>query len=110
MDIVEWSEKLELVSKRYARRNAIERNPDWFVHKINEEFGELTQAFLRKQGQARAHDLTSKQIQENFEDEYADVLGHVLIFAINNDIDIMSAMERKWLHYLDLLDIEECKE
>lgn len=110
MDVVKLSEKLEKVSKRYARRNGIDRNPDWFVHKINEEFGELTQAFLRKQGQARTHDLSEVEIQQNFEDEYADVLGHVLIFAINNDINIMSVMERKWLHYLDTLDSDDEQE
>lgn len=100
MDILELSEKLEKVSKRYARLNSIDRNPDWFMHKISEEFGELTQAFLRKQGQARTHDASESELQKDFEDEYADVLGHVLLFAVNNDIDIVSALDRKWLKYL----------
>lgn len=102
MDIVELSKKLDTVSKRYARLNSIDRNPDWFMHKISEEFGELTQAYLRKQGQARTHGIDEVGLQQDFEDEFADVLGHVLLFAVNNDIDIVSALNRKWLKYLDV--------
>jgi len=71
------------------------------MHKISEEFGELTQAYLRKQGQARTHDANDASLQQDFENEFADVLGHVLLFAVNNDIDIVSAVDRKWLKYLD---------
>ena len=107
MDVLELAQKLELVSKRYARLNDIDRNQDWFMHKISEEFGELTQAYLRKQGQARTHGVGAEKLQQDFEDEFADVLGHVLLFAVNNDLDIMSVMERKWLHYLETIKQEE---
>jgi NTP pyrophosphatase (non-canonical NTP hydrolase) len=36
-------------------------------------------------------------MQQDLADETADVLGHLLLFARRNDIDLAAAIERKWL-------------
>ena len=37
----------------------------------------------------------------DLEDEAADVLGHILLFAHQNDLDLAAAIKRKWLFSLD---------
>ncbi len=39
-------ERVEAVSALYARKFGVDRDPDWFMLKLTEEVGELTQAFL----------------------------------------------------------------
>ena len=53
MDVQELSDEVEEVSAFYAERHGIDRTPEWFVLKLGEEVGELTQAFLARSGQAR---------------------------------------------------------
>jgi NTP pyrophosphatase (non-canonical NTP hydrolase) len=47
-------------SKIYAEKHGIDRDPDWFVLKMQEEMGELTQAWNRRTGRARARDRDLK--------------------------------------------------
>ncbi|MFG2075387.1 hypothetical protein [Nonomuraea maritima] len=46
MDLRELSDEVESISSRYAARLGIERDDTWFLLKLQEEMGELTQAFL----------------------------------------------------------------
>jgi len=45
MDLQRITDELESVSRIYAERHGITRDPTWFVLKLQEEVGELTQAF-----------------------------------------------------------------
>jgi NTP pyrophosphatase (non-canonical NTP hydrolase) len=36
-------------------------------------------------------------MRRDLADETADLLGHLLLFAHRNDIDLAAAIERKWL-------------
>jgi hypothetical protein len=44
MDLRQLEDGLETVPRLYAERFGIERDDNWFVLKLHEEVGELTQA------------------------------------------------------------------
>jgi NTP pyrophosphatase (non-canonical NTP hydrolase) len=97
VDITELTERAERISERYAEYLGIERDSDWFLLKLQEELGELTQSYLQVTRRARTKGLSSKEIREDFELEFADVLCQLLLFARHHKVDVPAAIERKWL-------------
>ena len=97
MDITELSERAERISERYGEYLGIERDGDWFLLKLQEELGELTQSYLQVTGRARTKGLTDDEIREAFEFEFADVLCQLLLLARHHAVDVPAAIERKWL-------------
>lgn len=89
-------EQFETVSERYARTYDLERDGDWFLLKLLEEVGELTQAANRLSGRARAKGRGPEELSQALADETADVLGHILLFAHHHGVDLDAAIERKW--------------
>ena len=88
------------VSDTYASRNDIARDDDWYLLKLQEELGELTAEYLRASGRGRLKGADAPTIRTALEDEAADVLAMLLLFARNNGIDIEAALGRKWFQYL----------
>ena len=88
------------ISDIYAREHSIDRdragNGDWALLKLQEELGELTKEHLNLSGRARG-----KPDAEALADEAADVLGMLLIYCERAGIDIETAMQRKWLKWLE---------
>jgi NTP pyrophosphatase (non-canonical NTP hydrolase) len=97
VELRKLTEDAETVSARYAERHGFTRDDAWFMLKLNEEVGELTQAFLRRAGQARVNGRSPEQIDADFEAELADVLCHTLLLARRHGVDLAAAVERKWL-------------
>lgn len=97
MDIRELSARVERVSQAYASRFDINRDSNWQILKLHEEVGELTQAHLMREGQARPKGRSAAEIDAIFRAEVADVLSHVLLLARHHDIDIVDEVTRKWL-------------
>jgi len=97
MDLKELTEEVETVSQMYAERNGFTRDATWLLLKLQEEVGELTQAFMRKTGQGRAKGRTAEELQTSFRSELADVLGHVLLLARYDGVDLQAEVESKWL-------------
>ncbi|MEI8411632.1 MULTISPECIES: pyrophosphatase [unclassified Kribbella] len=97
MDITELSERLEKLSVRYGEVLGFERDPDWFLLKLQEEMGELTQAYLQHTGRARAKGSTPDQIRAGFHQEFADVFCQLLLFARHHNVDLPAEIDRKWL-------------
>jgi NTP pyrophosphatase (non-canonical NTP hydrolase) len=97
VDLRELVSQVEHVSQAYAARFGITRDSDWQILKLHEEVGELTQAHLMRQGQARSKGLTTAEIDAVFRAEVADVLGQVLLIAHHHGIDVVEEIERKWL-------------
>jgi NTP pyrophosphatase (non-canonical NTP hydrolase) len=89
------AEKFERASRNYADANGIERDADWFLLKLQEEIGELTQAWNRVSGRGRRKGRSDEELARDLADETADVLGHILLFAHRNDL--AAAVKRKWL-------------
>ncbi|MFI6679230.1 pyrophosphatase [Kribbella sp. NPDC050470] len=97
MDIAELSERLEKLSVRYGEELGFERDPDWFLLKLQEEMGELTQAYLQHTGRARAKGQSADQIRATFHQEFADVFCQLLLLARQHDVDLPREIEHKWL-------------
>lgn len=99
MELNELVADVEDVSTFYASHNGITRSDDWLLLKLQEEVGELTQAYLARSGQARDKGMTQTEITSALEDELADVIAHALLIAHRFDIDLSAALSRKWLVY-----------
>jgi NTP pyrophosphatase (non-canonical NTP hydrolase) len=93
--------QFEIASAAYAAANGLERDSDWFVLKLHEEIGELTQVWNRLSGRGRRHGRSEDELRESLADEAADVLGHILLFAETNGLDLAAAVERKWRFRLE---------
>ena len=88
------------VSDTYASRNGIARDDDWYLLKLQEELGELAAEYLKSTGRGRMKGADAGAVRQALEDEAADVLAMLLLFARNNGIDLDAALERKWFQYL----------
>jgi NTP pyrophosphatase (non-canonical NTP hydrolase) len=97
VDVDRLTDEVEAVSQIYALRYGIERDATWFLLKLQEEVGELTQAFLMLSGGARERGNTPEQLQQALRTELADVLCHTLLLARHDDVDLEAAVEEKWL-------------
>jgi NTP pyrophosphatase (non-canonical NTP hydrolase) len=97
MTLAKVTEKLDRVSAVYAERYGIRRDSDWHALKLQEELGEMIAEYLRVTSRSRPRAETDSNA---LADEAADVLGHLLLFASTNGIDIEAALERKWFRYL----------
>ncbi len=100
INIQKLAEDVETISAIYAQKFDIQRDSNWYMLKLNEEMGELTQSYLKLIGQARVNGLDSSALREQFEDEVADVFGQLLLLARHFEIDLPDAMQRKWLSWL----------
>lgn len=100
MQLAKLMTDFETISINYAKAFNIERNDEWFVLKLVEEVGELTQSYLKLTGQARPGGEDADALRLNFENEICDVLGQTLLLAKRHDVDIAAAINRKWLKWL----------
>ncbi|GAA0836787.1 hypothetical protein GCM10009525_44330 [Streptosporangium amethystogenes subsp. fukuiense] len=97
MDLRRLTDEVEAVSSTYARRNGITRDDTWFLLKLQEEVGELTQAFLMRSGQARDKGHSADELELGFRSELADVLAQLLVMARHHGVDLEAEVERKWM-------------
>jgi len=88
--------QFEEASRRYAAAHGIERDEDWFVLKLQEELGELTQAWVEYTSRSRSRGRSPEERERALADEAADVLGHILLFAHRRGLDLDAAIARKW--------------
>ena len=100
MTIATMAEQIEAVANRYAHEIGVTRDDDWYVFKLQEELGELTQKFLMMSNRARQKGFTPEEIREQFEDEVADTFSLVVLLARHFGVDIEAAVDRKWFKYL----------
>ena len=73
---------------------------DYYPFKLTEEWGECMQAYLMLTDRGRQKGLTKDEIHAKLENEFADVLGFLLLFAHSEKIDIDRAMDNKWFAQL----------
>lgn len=97
MDVNALSEQVELVSRQYAQTYGFRRDGTWFLLKLQEEVGELTQAFLAQTGQARSKDRSQDELDAAVRAELADVLAHVLLLGRHLEVDLPAEVADKWL-------------
>jgi NTP pyrophosphatase (non-canonical NTP hydrolase) len=97
MDLNQLTDQVEAVSSSYARKHGITRDDTWFLLKLQEEVGELTQVFLMRSGQARDKGHSPEELESSFRAELADVLSQVLLMARHHGVDLEVEVERKWM-------------
>lgn len=100
MDVENLLEEIEQVSQLYATTFNIKRDKEWFILKLQEEIGELTKSYLMLSGKARMKGKALDEIQENFNEEVADVFCHILLLAKHYEVDLQKEIEEKWLGQL----------
>ncbi len=94
--LISLAARFEQASKKYAADNGIRRSEEWFTLKMQEELGELTQAWMKWAGHGRRKGKSETDLHHDMSDETADLLGHVLLFARQHNIDLEAAISRKW--------------
>ncbi|MEV0892169.1 pyrophosphatase [Promicromonospora sp. MEB111] len=107
MELKQLSDEVEIISRVYARVHGLERTDDWLVLKLQEEIGELTQAFLTLSGRSRDRGLSDDEIRDAFRGEVADALAQLLLVARRFDVDLPEELERKWFRWRHLVRPED---
>ena len=107
MDLENLSDDVEIISRVYARVHDVERTDDWLVLKLQEEVGELTQAFLTLSGRSRDRGLSDDEVRDAFRGEVADALAQLLLVARRFDVDLSQELERKWFRWRHLVQPED---
>lgn len=98
MELRDTARRIDAISRRYAEVYGFERTPDWLVMKLQEEVGEVAQAWLAKSGRhRRGEGATPEQLDERFALELADAVGMLLALAESTGVDIERAIDEKWL-------------
>jgi NTP pyrophosphatase (non-canonical NTP hydrolase) len=98
MPLSRMQKRAELISRRYETAFGIAPGEDWIMLKLQEELGELAQAYLATTGRSRHH-IAADEAREAVGREIADVVGFALALAERLGIDAGEALERKWMRY-----------
>lgn len=87
--------------KKYQKEYPdVKMDRDYLPFKITEEWGECLQTYLMLTDRGRQKGKTKKEIKQMFSDEIADVFAYLLVFASNEGIDPVKAVDKKWFTYL----------
>ncbi|UDF04175.1 phosphoribosyl-ATP pyrophosphohydrolase [Asticcacaulis sp. AND118] len=89
-------DRLQAISDRYERVYGIDRRGDWHLLKMQEEMGELTQAYLAMTGRSRRDAGAAKH---EVAMEMADLICMTLLMARAEGIDLNAAIAEKWLKW-----------
>lgn len=73
---------------------------DYYPFKVTEEWGECMQAHLMFTDRGRQKGKSKDEIKAMLEEECADVLGFLLLFAVSEKVDLVKALEKKWFSRL----------
>ena len=92
----ELQARFDKASLSYCDIHGLARDRDWVMLKLLEEIGELTQLWNTKTGRGRDKGLSETELKTAMSDEVADSLGMLLILAHIYDLDLTSAIKRKW--------------
>lgn len=95
------TDNISKISDLYAKRFDIDRTSDWYLLKLQEELGEMCSAYLKCTQRARVNNQSGADLKKNLEDEFADVLAMLLLFAKDQKIDPELAIKNKWYQHLE---------
>jgi NTP pyrophosphatase (non-canonical NTP hydrolase) len=101
MEIKELTEKISGICDIYVKKYEIDQNQDWLLLKIQEELGELSSAYLKLTKRGRVGVKTRVELENNLQEEIADVLAFILLFSRAHGIDPEQAIKNKWFKYLE---------
>lgn len=101
MDVQEVTTKVERIAALYSERFGVEYSGDWFLLKLQEELGEMTQAHLILTNRTRRKIASEQEGRDALGKEVADVFAYVLLFAKQMNIDVEEELAKKWYPYLE---------
>ncbi len=90
-----------LIEKYKEMYPDVHMGTDYLPFKITEEWGECIQAYLMLTDRGRQKGKSKEEIAELLAQECADVFGYLLVFAHNEGIDLVSAINKKWFSHLE---------
>lgn len=100
MDFEEATRKVNNIMKKYQEEFPdVKVDRDYFPFKLTEEWGECLQVYLMLTDRGRQKQKTKEEIHNMLVDEFADVLGFLLLFAHSENIDPVKALENKWFSH-----------
>lgn len=73
---------------------------DYYPFKVSEEWGECLQAYLMLTDRGRQKGKSKEEIKAMLEEEIADVIGFLMLFADSEGIDLEEALKKKWFKRL----------
>lgn len=99
MRINDTAAAIDAINLRYAEIYGFERTSDWLMLKVQEELGELADAYLGKTGRQRDKGDGSGDgdAQERFAFELADTVGLLMALGHAEGVDLERAIDAKWL-------------
>ena len=99
-DLEAFVDRLKAISDRYGRVYGVDRGGDWHLLKIQEEMGELTQAYLAMTHRSRRDPVRARH---EVAMEMADVLCMLLLMARVEGVDLNAAVTEKWLKWEEVM-------
>jgi len=97
----EVTRKARLVMEKYQKDFPdVRMDRDYLPFKISEEWGECLKTYLMLTDRGRQKGKSKAEIKELFAEELADVFAYLLLFAEEEGIDPIEAVEKKWFSYL----------
>ena len=99
--IPELTATLKRVAQQYSEEFGVTYNGDWFLLKLQEELGEMTQKYLIMTNRTRRKPESEELARAALAEEIADTFGYILLLAEHLDIDVEKAVLGKWLKYLN---------
>ena len=93
-------DRLKAISDRYGRVYGVDRGGDWHLLKVQEEMGELTQAYLAMTGRSRRD---AENARHEVAMEMVDVICMVMLMARAEGIDLNAAIAEKWLKWEEVI-------
>ena len=98
LDFAEATKQVKRVMKQYREDFPdVVVDRDYFPFKLTEEWGECLQVYLMLTDRGRQKGKSKKEIHAMLAEEFADVLGFLLLFAEAEGIDPEKALYKKWL-------------
>lgn len=101
MPLNDLTEKIQRVADGYSERFDVVCDGDWYAMKLQEELGELIQAYLIMTGRTRRKPESEEEVRRKFGEELADVFCYVTLFAKYHHLDLEAAVKEKWFKYIE---------
>ncbi len=99
MDLKEIQNKVVKNAIEYGQKYNVEIDEDFALLKLYEEVGEFAQAILIHRKKCRPEKYVSEEVsKKELAKELADVMGMVMVNAHLLGIDLMDAIDKKWIN------------
>lgn len=99
MEFKQIQEKIVKNAVEYGKKYNVKIDEDFALLKLYEEVGELAQAILIHRKKCRPEKYVSQEVsKKELAKELADVMGMVIVNAHLLGIDLMDAIDKKWIN------------